>query len=356
MFGLLQFEEHYCERLWGGQKLREVYGKDTPTGAAPIGEAWLISDHPECESVVTAGPHAGQSLHALLQANPAALLGSRARPTIHGRFPLLLKLLDSAQALSVQVHPDDDDAKRLGEPDVGKTEMWHVLHADPGAELICGLSPDCDREALRRGVEEGTVETLMTHFEAPSETSVFVPAGTVHAIGAGFLLAEIQQNSDITYRLYDWMRTDAQGQPRELHLDKALEVTHYDSAHGGPSKPLAYERGSAHCEILAVCPYFAAEKIRIQDAYTRKTRGESFHILLATAASFQVRVEDSECALEAGGALLIPGAYETFTAQGSGTMLDFHVPDLSKDIEVPLHAAGHELRAIRALTLTALED
>ena len=181
--GLLRFQEGFFERVWGGSKLRSLYGKDTAD--TPIGESWVISDHSSHESVVSEGRYAGQTLRQLLEADETAILGSRPSLTIHGRFPLLLKILDAADVLSVQVHPDDDAANRLGEPDVGKTEMWHVLQADPGSELICGLEASVTASSLAGAIEDGSIETQMTRFPAAEGTSLFVPAGTVHAICGG---------------------------------------------------------------------------------------------------------------------------------------------------------------------------
>nr|HPK00742.1 class I mannose-6-phosphate isomerase [Candidatus Hydrogenedentota bacterium] len=223
---ILRFKERYYERVWGGQKLKALFGKPFPDNV-PVGEAWLISDHPGDESVIDGGFWKGQTLQALLAADARALLGANARTTPAGRFPLLLKLLDAAESLSVQVHPDDACAERLGEPDVGKTEMWSVLQAEPGSELIYGLKPEVGREAFSNAVANGDIEPLLNRFPVQAGDSVFVSAGTVHAIGAGVVLAEIQQNSDLTYRIHDWGRLDSDGQPRTLHLEKALEAIHF---------------------------------------------------------------------------------------------------------------------------------
>ncbi|MBM3290832.1 MAG: mannose-6-phosphate isomerase, partial [Candidatus Hydrogenedentes bacterium] len=225
-YGILRFHEQYFERIWGGQRLRTLYGKPIPPDK-PIGEAWLISDHPSAVSVVADGPHAGRTLHDLIEEDAEALLGPGVKLTPHGRFPLLLKLLDSTDVLSVQVHPDDATAAALGEPDVGKTEMWHVLHADPGAELICGLRPGTTPDQMRAAIASGTLERHLVRFTVKPGDSVYVPAGTVHAIGKGIVLAEIQQNSDLTYRLYDWSRVDASGKARELHVEKGLRATRF---------------------------------------------------------------------------------------------------------------------------------
>jgi len=338
--GLLRFKEGYFDRIWGGSKLREVLGLDTPPGKV-VGEAWLVSDHAHHESVVSEGRLEGKSLRELLGQAPRAILGSRARLTIHGRFPLLLKLLDSAQPLSVQVHPDDDDAKRLGEPDVGKTEMWHVFHAEPGSELICGLHSGVKKETFAQAVEDGSIENLMMRFEVAAGTSAFVAAGMVHAIGSGILLAEIQQNSDLTYRIYDWGRLQPDGTPRELHIGKALEVIHFGSVHGGPVRPLSYSAQGASCSVLAACRYFAAELVYLTDTFERDTRGESFHILLAKSGELAVADNAGELPLRPGQAVLVSGHAHRFTLTGRGECLDYYVPDLERDIITPLRDAGH---------------
>ena len=339
---LIHCQERFYENIWGGRRLRTVFGKDAPDGK-PVGEAWLISDHAGDESVIDEGVHAGKTLRQLVEEDPRSILGNRAQLTIHGRFPLLLKLLDSDDRLSVQVHPDDECAKRLNEPDVGKTEMWHVLNAEPGSELICGLDQSVTGEQFSKAVHDGSVEQLMTQFEATAGTSVFVSAGTVHAIGGGITLAEIQQNSDLTYRIYDWGRVQDDGTPRELHVDKAVEAIHFGSSHGGAARPLECETDGAYVEVLAACRYFAAESIEIDGAYTRATRNDSFHIVLAKTDGIGVISRKDQRALRRGEAVLVPGAVDRFTVEGTGAFLVYCVPDLQQDIIAPLADAGHPM-------------
>jgi mannose-6-phosphate isomerase len=351
--GILRFEEAFFERIWGGNRLRDMFGRPTPTDKT-IGEAWLIADHAQCESRVAAGPYAGKTLRDLMSECPKALLGTHARPTHHGRFPLLLKLLDAGQPLSVQVHPDDMQAAALHEPDVGKTEMWYVIDADPGAELICGLDPKASPQTFRNAIEDDTVATLMRTFPAPAGTPVFVPPGTVHAIGAGFLLAEIQQNSDITYRVYDWGRVDDRGIPRALHVDKALQVTRFGSAHGGAGELLTLsDDGVVQC-LAAACPYFAAEHLTLSHRpWCRPTDGRSCHLILALTGQVTAEVERHKQTLRPGEAALIPGHYPEMTLAGPGTCLDYYVPHMQHDIITPLAAAGHPEEVIQSFS-TAL--
>ena len=345
---ILAFNPKLFERIWGGQKLSDVCGVAHP-GHIPVGEAWLVSDHPQHVSVVDGGPCDGRTLRDLLSNHTNQLLGLRAELTIHGRFPLLFKLLDAADYLSVQVHPDDHDAKRLNEPDVGKTEMWHVLEAAQDSELICGMLPGSDPTNLADAIHAGTVEEHLSNFPAESGTTVFVPAGTFHAIGKNILLAEIQQNSDITYRVYDWRRLQPDGQPRELHIEKALEVTHFGNQRTAASIPLDIEHPSGKQTILGACKYFAAERFKIEGDYTRATRGDSFHLLLGITGHLEVHCGDAVRELSTGNALMIPGERESYSVHGAGEYLAYYVPDLQRDIIAPLTQAGHPSSSIADL-------
>ena len=336
---LLHFAEHFVERIWGGRRLQSAYGKSLPP-SVPIGEAWLISDHPSAVSVVDEGPHAGRSIHELMVTDPESVLGSAASPTIHGRFPLLLKLLDSSDYLSVQVHPDDACAQRLGEPDVGKTEMWHVLTSEQGGQLFCGLDPSATPESLAEAMRSGTLESLLPRFAVQQGDSVFVPAGTIHAIGPGLVLAEIQQNSDLTYRLYDWGRVQADGTPRALHVEKSVEATHFGERHPGKAEPLAIHDAHAPRSILAACQYFATERIDLDGAISRLTRHASFHIVLSLTGALTVKCEGSSRDLAPAEAVLVPASVSTYGIRGRGSCLDYYVPEFEQDIAVPLRASG----------------
>lgn len=343
--GLLRFDEGYFERIWGGRKLETLFGKALPPGA-PVGEAWLISDHPEYESRVVEGPQKGRSLRDLMVAEGPRLLGTRAKPTPFGRFPLLLKLLDAVEVLSVQVHPDDATALRLGEPDAGKTEMWRVFQADPDAVLYCGLEPGVTPERFLAGVKDNTLDRLVRRFPARAGMSIFVNAGTVHAIGAGLVIAEIQQNSNLTYRSYDWGRVDAAGKPRELHIEKSLAATSFDDGHTGPAVPLGYDVPGGRIGVLAACPYFAAHEITVRGRVERDTRSESFHMLLAGTGSAKVQAGQSATTLRPGEATLVPAVEGVYTLEGEATVLEYHVPCVETDILAPLAAAGYSRDAI----------
>ncbi len=346
--GVLHFHETYVDRIWGGRRLESIYGKLLPDGVA-VGEAWMISDHRSCESVVSEGPLAGRTLRQLLEDDAKAVLGHRAELTIHGRFPLLLKLLDAREVLSVQVHPDDAIARDLGEPDVGKTEMWHVLAVEPASRLICGLTEDAEPSTFAASIADGSVEKTMLQFPVQPGDSVFVAAGVVHAIGAGVLLAEIQQNSDLTYRLYDWGRVDNAGTPRELHVEKGLRATRFGANQGGLANALTVRDGNALRTYLAACRYFAAVGVELDGRTSHETRGDSFHIVLSRAGRLTVSAGSDSRTLSPGECVLIPGAFQSFEVEGQGSYLDYFVPDLACDVLEPLKAAGHSADAIAKL-------
>jgi mannose-6-phosphate isomerase len=345
---ILAFEEGYVERMWGGTRLRDVYGKSTPADR-PIGEAWLVADHAEHQSVVADGPFAGRTLRERLVSDPELILGRLAKLTIHGRFPLLLKLIDAGDKLSIQVHPDDEDARRLGEPDVGKTDMWYVIQGEPDSLLYCGLPPELDAKEFERARRGGRLADTLTPIKAEPGVCVFVPAGTIHAIGGGCLLAEIQQNSDLTYRIDDWGRVQPDGTPRPLHVDKAVLVMHFGSRHAGPAAPLAYSRPGARIDVLAACRYFAAERINVSDTCAIDTRGDSFQLCLGLHGALQISTAHEKRSLNPGKALLVPGESTRFGVEGTGSFLRYYVPDLEKDIVVPLRRAAHPMDAIVAL-------
>jgi len=207
------------EALWGGQKLKEHFGKQADLDN--IAESWECSTHPEGPSTVTTGEHKGMLLTEVLQKYPE-YLGTH--PRSKGELPILVKFIDARQKLSVQVHPDDEYAKLYERGQLGKTEMWYVLEADKDAELIYGFYSDMDSVAVRQSLANGTIEKYLQKVKVQQDDVFYIPAGTVHGIGAGNLIAEVQESSNLTYRLYDYDRTDKQGQKRELHLEKALAV------------------------------------------------------------------------------------------------------------------------------------
>ena len=325
MFDLLTFNTGYFSRVWGGDALRTQLGMDAPE--APVGEAWLLADHPAHESRVAKGPFEGSTLQDLMALNDLALLGTLPKRTRDGRFPLMLKLLDCNDVLSVQIHPDDALAEELGERDGGKTEMWYFVDAAPGAEIICGLVEGTSEEDLARAAREGGMAELMKRWPVRPGDAALVRAGTVHALGAGLLAAEIQQTSDVTYRLYDWDRMGTDGQPRQLHIEQALRCAALNTAFDGLAEPTELTAVDAKRELLATSEFFAAERVSLKGKlHIYETGGESFRVLLCVAGKIKLQSGDGECKLTPGQCALLAGVQECYVAEGTGVMLDYYVP------------------------------
>ena len=277
------------EALWGGQKLKEHFGKQADLDN--IAESWECSTHPEGPSTVTTGEHKGMLLTEVLQKYPE-YLGTH--PRSKGELPILVKFIDARQKLSVQVHPDDEYAKLYERGQLGKTEMWYVLEADKDAELIYGFYSDMDSVAVRQSLANGTIEKYLQKVKVQQDDVFYIPAGTVHGIGAGNLIAEVQESSNLTYRLYDYDRTDKQGQKRELHLEKALAVADLK----GPLRVLRYTPGCA-TEFLCRCKYFQVERLLLNTEDKKKlaelyTGSNSFQALLCIDGAGQLVMSDGE--------------------------------------------------------------
>ena len=337
------------ERIWGGTQLRRMLGKPVPADRV-IGESWMVADHPACESIIVAGAYAGRTLRHVMEMDAPGLLGANAVTTAEGRFPLLLKLIDAAEDLSVQVHPDDEQARRLGERDTGKTEMWHILGAEGSCEIALGFLSGVTREMLEACLREGgDAAGLLRRFKVQGGESLFVRAGMAHAIGRGALLAEIQQNSNITYRLFDYNRTDATGKPRELHLEKGLAVARLGEVSNGWISPLSFHRGDIPRELLSACRYFAAERVQLHGSCNYSDPGRSFHILFCLRGTMKLEGGEDACEVKWGEAVLVPASMPAWRVSGTGAFLDYYVPDLLEDIILPLRREGYTDMEILAL-------
>ncbi|MBC8369856.1 MAG: class I mannose-6-phosphate isomerase [Planctomycetes bacterium] len=248
----LLFERILVEKVWGGQRLVNTLNIELPFDG-PLGETWELSDYPGKETKISNGDYAGKSLRDLMTDHGAAILGT-SQPSADGRFPLLVKLLDSGENLSVQVHPADGDKSPTG---IGKTEAWYVLDSDDEASLICGLHPNTDASQFALDAPTSKVRDYLVEQKVSAGDCVYIPAGQIHAICAGTVLVEIQQTSDVTYRLYDWDRLGLDGVPRETHLQESLEVIDFELS---PSNPERRELSSpvydSECAPLCGGEYF----------------------------------------------------------------------------------------------------
>lgn len=298
-------------RVWGGRRLADVLHKSLPDDQ-PYGEAWEVHD----TSTVANGPHTGRSLGSLIAEYGTDLLGE-GNPPEEG-MPLLLKFLDSQQWLSIQVHPDDALARELEGDPRGKNEAWIILHADEGAQLIAGVKPGSTLSQLAEAIQTGTLEQHVIFYTPHVGDVLYVEAGTIHALGPGLLVYEIQQSSDVTYRLYDWNRMGVDGKLRPLHIEKGLRVSRLDSQLQ-PAQP----RGS----VLLQTPYFTVQRHTLDGTFPLQllTQGR-FHLLTCVEGAAAVAYEDTTTPLTLGETVLIPASLTAVDLHGTGIILHSHQP------------------------------
>ena len=267
--------------LWGGTRLKDEYGKKIDM--TPLAESWECSVHPDGPCYVTNGRYKGKTLKEVLEEHPE-YVGTKA----NGEFPILAKFIDAKNDLSVQVHPDDQYA-RENEKDNGKTEMWYIIDADEGASLIYGFKHKVSKEILERAIEKGELSKHLQKVEVHKGDLFFVPAGTVHGIGKGILLAEVQESSNVTYRVYDYDRVDKNGKKRELHFDKAVQVMDMGIAPDIKQKKrlVKYYPGCSR-ELLCRCKYFETERIQVTKGFSFSVMENSFQVLMCLDGYGQV--------------------------------------------------------------------
>lgn len=316
----LQFKPEMKERVWGGRAL-EQFGFELPPG--PIGEAWTIGDHPNGTTTVINGELSGLGLDQIREQFGETWLGSKFAGSKNGRFPLLIKLLDCNADLSVQVHPTDE-YKRLPAGELGKTEMWYVIDAQPGAKIVYGLKEGMTREAFMTAINENRIMDTMCEVIAKPGDTFYIPAGTVHALCAGVLVAEIQQNSDTTYRLYDYNRSGLDGKPRELHVEDSLEVINYDNA--GAFRTESDITTTNQWVNLASSDYFVTDKAIVSGSWPLVTDPSSFTIVIVVAGTGTLRWSEGEISLRPGNCFLLPANLGEYTLEGDFTVLQSRLP------------------------------
>jgi mannose-6-phosphate isomerase len=322
-----RIEPTFSPRIWGSRSLAPLYSEKSNL-TEPIGEAWLT----DVNCRVFTGSFTGISLADAWREMPADWRGSMfAEP---GDFPLLVKFIFPTDKLSIQVHPDDAYAsvheKAAGGR--GKTEMWHIISAKDDASLLLGLKPGVTKESFLAGLERGTIEDLFQRHSVNAGDTFFVPARTPHNIGPNMVICEVQEYSDLTYRIYDYDRRDASGKPRELHLEKALAVTNFGQSHGGkvPQIPLPTQRGTR--ALLAACPYFAVERAEYSGLCDCSTNKARFELLVVLYGTGQIRWTGGEANYSAGECWLIPASLDVFVIQPlhESSIIRTYVPDLAK--------------------------
>jgi len=303
----LRFVPYLRPMVWGGRALADVLGKSLPD-SGPYGESWELSDHPLHYSIAVSPPWTGRSLRQLMEEEADALLGPAA--VDHSTFPWLVKFLDARDWLSVQVHPDQDAVRRLRPGEASKNEAWFVIHAEPRSRIYAGLVPGVSEQRFRDALENGTVLDCLHGFLPQAGDCVFLPAGTVHAVGGGVLLAEVQETSDATFRLFDWNRRDALGKPRPLHIDEGLESIHWPQM---PVEPVRAQGFGEACDsverrqTLVRCAHFTVEYMQGNGSFTLAGQ-RRVQILIFLRG--QGRLENDVCAedVAAGQVWLLPAS------------------------------------------------
>lgn len=317
-----RLEPVYKQILWGGDHIAKRFGRKTPF--EKVAESWEVTCREDGMSVVVDGSCAGMTLGELMERDGEKLLGSRSVAR-YGRdfFPLLIKFIDANDRLSVQVHPDDAYAHRMGEPN-GKNEMWYIIDAKPGAKLVFGLKDGVTKESFAGAVRGGTVGDTLREVPVKPGDSFYIKAGTVHAILDGILIAEIQQNSNTTYRIYDWGRVGKDGKPRALAVDHAMDVIDFAAGGHGSAFPARQETG-ATVRPLVDSTYFTVDEIRVDGRWGGRTDGGSFAALDVTEGEGTLRYDGGTMPLKAGQSLLLPACLGEYSVDGRLTVLDSRV-------------------------------
>ncbi len=319
----LRFQPVFRRYLWGGRRLESVLGKALPAGD-DYAESWEVVDHRETQSVVLAGEFAGWTLSRLVQQQGAELLG-RHHP--QPQFPLLFKFLDAHRNLSVQVHPNDEQAARLDPPDRGKTEAWVVLYAEPGSRIYAGFKAGVDRAQVIAHLQVGTLPEVLHHFEPAVGDALLIPAGTVHALGEGLVVAEIQQASDTTFRLFDWNRVGPDGKPRPLHIEQALEVIDFAR---GPLMPVHVNdtTEAAAPQRLVTCDKFVLERYTVAGPFSLPD-DRRCHLIAVIEGQLGLQRDPVDEPLGRGQTALIPAAArpcKLIPQSDTATLLDIFLP------------------------------
>lgn len=316
----VKLKPYISSTIWGGTRLVEEYGVQTEKENAA--EAWVLSCHPNGCSVIAGGALDGRTLRSVYEADPS-ICGTRGGQ--FKEFPILIKFIDARDNLSIQVHPDEAYARRV-ENGAGKTECWYILDCDPDAELALGFKDTIDRDTFRASIADNTLMDYVQKVKVHKGDFFFIEAGTLHAICKGVLLAEVQQNSDTTYRVYDYDRRGADGKPRALHVDKAVDVTRTEPY--SPRVPDEAEKArfrTPQRELLTVCDLFSVCRVRCADSYRDAADAESFVSLLVLEGEGKFICGDTQFSLRKGESVFIPAGAGAFTVQGEAELLETRI-------------------------------
>ncbi len=314
----LQFHPIFKERLWGGEKLQSLLHK--PITSNQTGESWELSTVEGNVSTIANGAFAGQLITSVLAEFPNEILGTAVYERFGNQFPLLFKYLDAKEDLSVQVHPNDILAKQRHNS-FGKTEMWYVIQAEAEARLIVGFKEPINAATYLTHLEKKTLLTTLNEIKVQQGDVFFIETGTVHAIGAGIVVAEIQQTSDITYRLYDFDRVDSDGNQRELHVDLALDAINYNTV----SSQKRYQKNSNQSNPVVDCLYFTTQFIPLEGEMNVKKTAETFTVYMCVDGVFEIILKGKHYSYTKGDTILVPAALTDFQLSGNASILEIYI-------------------------------
>ena len=316
----MTFTPVYKDYLWGGTRIPETFNRNVPEGI--YAESWEISDHADGMSIISNGELTGISIHEIIEKNPQEVMGTA---TEGHQFPLLIKLIDAKQKLSVQVHPNDQTAATFGGE--AKTEMWYMLGDNP-ALVYCGLNKGVTHESFQEAINNETIGDSICPVPVKKEDAILVRGGRVHAIAEGCLILEIQQNANTTYRLFDWDRVGADNQPRELHINQAFKVINFDDTENALVEPkVLVDSENFQCLEILKCEYFQLEKLTFSAPLEVPMSGKTFHALFVSEGDAIIEWDSGKITAPAGTSILVPAALPSYTLVGNATILRTTLPE-----------------------------
>ena len=337
MYYPIKLKPVYKDYIWGGRYF-EKFNRELPDGL--LAESWELSCHKNGVSTILNGELTGKTLLEAIKADPINILGTQF-PLDCDEIPLLIKLIDANDRLSVQVHPGDSYAA-VYEGSLGKNEMWYIIDAKPGAKLVAGLKEGVTKESFAKAIEENHVEKCLLDIEVKPGDVINIPAGLVHAIGSGIVIAEIQQMSDTTYRVFDYNRVDSEGVTRPLHLERALDVINFDACPKNVKYEGANVKINENCDkiVFLANKYFACERYDVDGSFSEKCDGSKFFIFICLEGDGSISSENITENFKAGETIFIPAGIGEYKAEGHFTALKTYIPDYKKDIVEPMRKAG----------------
>ena len=314
----LTFTPILKDRIWGGTKLKSYLNKSIVSETT--GESWEISTVPGDISVVASGVFEGKNINEIIDLHPTEILGKSVIARFGKQFPLLFKFIDAKEDLSIQLHPNDELAKQRHNS-FGKTEMWYVMQADEASRLVVGFKNDSNQQEYLEKLADKKLVSLLEEYPVKKGDVFYLETGTIHAIGAGVVVAEIQQTSDVTYRIYDWDRVDANGNGRELHTELALEAINYNTT----NSKIEYSEEPNQSTKVVDCPYFKTNIIALQDRFIWKKSNDAFTVFMCTNGQFELVLNGEIMRYQMGDTILIPAIIDHLTLKGKATVLEISI-------------------------------